>query len=149
MSTEEDNPLAALGLSPEEAEELIAEFIAESRDLIEDAEPTLLEIEAASQSDGTLDSDLINKAFRAFHSLKGSAAVLGFARLVKVTHESEFLLDHFRSTGSVPTAEHVSTLCRALDMASEALDSIENDLTDAGIEAGFQAMIDELQRLTR
>ena len=133
MSTEDDSPLAALGLSAEEAEELIAEFLAESRDLIADAEPTLLEIEAASQENGVLDEDLVNKAFRAFHSLKGSAGVLGFARLVKVTHEAEFLLDHFRSSGDIPTADHVRRL-QALDMASAALDSIESSMNDAAIE---------------
>jgi len=144
---EANHLMESLGLSAEEAREFVAEFVAEAREQLADAEPTLLELETRAAETGELDDELVNKAFRAFHSLKGSAAVLGFDHLVAVTHTSESLLDHYRSTKVPPSPEHVSALCSALDFCGAALDAIESDMSDAMVEPLAEPMKAQLDTL--
>ena len=52
--------------------DLLSEFITESRELLEDSETSLLELENDPE-----DFEAINKIFRAFHTVKGTSGFLG------------------------------------------------------------------------
>ncbi len=55
-------------------------FIAESRELLDDMETSLLSLDAAP------DDEAINAIFRAAHTIKGSAGLFGLNHVVAFTH---------------------------------------------------------------
>ena len=67
-------------------------FVAESNELLEQLEQSLLQLE--SQPD---DRDLLDAIFRAAHTIKGSAGMFGFEAIVAFTHRVESLLDRLRA----------------------------------------------------
>ncbi len=67
-------------------------FIDEARDeLLPELENSLLELDKNPD-----DPELINRAFRALHTLKGSGAMFGFDRLAELAHEVETVFDSVR-----------------------------------------------------
>jgi len=69
-----------------------ATFLEEAAELLSQLEDTLLELEASPS-----DAELINKAFRAMHTVKGSSAMFGFESVSHFTHEVENMLDRCRN----------------------------------------------------
>ncbi len=75
--------------------EIIQEFVTESRDMIEQLEPAIIELGQNS------DPETINAIFRLFHSMKGSAGFLEFDHITRVAHAAENLLDMIRNVGRI------------------------------------------------
>ncbi|MDH5719360.1 MAG: chemotaxis protein CheA [Spirochaetia bacterium] len=71
-------------------------FIIESRELLEEMEHSLLELEKTSDS-----KDAVNAVFRAVHTIKGSSGMFGFKGIVDFTHVAENFLEKVRK-GEVP-----------------------------------------------
>jgi len=75
-------------------------FRQEARELLETLESNLLDLEQDPD-----DRDLVNSAFRALHTIKGSGAMFGFAALAAFVHEFETVFDRVRRGGhAVDTA---------------------------------------------
>ena len=104
--------------------EIIQEFVTESRDMIEQLEPAIIELGQNS------DPETVNAIFRLFHSMKGSAGFLEFDHLTRVAHAAENLLDLIRNGEITLVPDHVNLLCASCDFAKEALDMIESDFND-------------------
>ena len=68
---------------------LLQEFLTESREHLESIEPDLLVLEAEGAEAG---DEVINKIFRAIHSIKGAAGFFGFERLKNLSHVMESVL---------------------------------------------------------
>lgn len=68
---------------------LIDEFLIEAQELLDDAEDALMRFEESSERDKEF-----NSIFRSFHSLKGSAGMMGLDNLQRHMH---LLEDHFES----------------------------------------------------
>ncbi|MDY6853024.1 MAG: Hpt domain-containing protein, partial [Thermodesulfobacteriota bacterium] len=122
-------------------------FVTESREMLEEVEPHLVEL-GQSAAD-VVDEDVINLIFRLFHSLKGSAGFFQFDSLVKVTHEAETLLDLFRSGQARMESRHTDVLFRACDVAGLLLNQIELTGSDSGIEAQIHEVTAELTETIR
>ncbi len=104
--------------------EIIQEFVTESRDMIEQLEPAIIELGQDS------DPEVMNAIFRLFHSMKGSAGFLEFDHMTRVAHAAENLLDLIRN-GTIDLApDHVTLLCEACDFAKDALDIVDTEFTD-------------------
>jgi two-component system chemotaxis sensor kinase CheA len=71
-------------------------FVIEGRELLENMEESLLDIER-----GESDDDAINAIFRAAHTIKGSAGLFGLDYVVEFTHIAESVLDKVRA-GELP-----------------------------------------------
>ena len=113
----------------EDQMEIIQEFVTESRDMIEQLEPAIIELGQDS------DPETMNAIFRLFHSMKGSAGFLEFEHLARVAHSSENLLDLIRNGEIELVPDHVTLLCNSCDFAKEALDMIESDFNDDSMVA--------------
>ena len=74
----------------EDMRDILHEFVIDSREMVEDIEPVLVELEE------TYDEEQINTIFRCFHSIKGGAGFLNLNNIQKLTHSAETLLDLFR-----------------------------------------------------
>jgi two-component system chemotaxis sensor kinase CheA len=70
----------------------IATFLQEAEDLLERAEAAMLSLDADPD-----DAGLIDQLFRALHTLKGAAGMVGFSRVASFTHHLETALDQVRS----------------------------------------------------
>lgn len=66
-------------------------FIVESRELLQQMEEMLLDLEQADDA-----ADAINAIFRAAHTIKGSAGLFGLTQIVDFTHVVESVLDALR-----------------------------------------------------
>ncbi len=109
--------------------EIIQEFVSESRDMIDQLEPAIIELGQNS------DPETINAIFRLFHSMKGSAGFLEFDHMTRVAHAAENLLDLIRNGEIELIADHVTLLCAACDFAKEALEMVESDYNDDAMVA--------------
>ncbi|OEU69737.1 MAG: chemotaxis protein CheA [Desulfuromonadales bacterium C00003068] len=107
--------------------EIIQEFSQESRDMIEQLEPTIIELGQNT------DNETINAVFRLFHSMKGSAGFLEFNNITGVAHAAESLLDMVRSDQLVLLPEHVTLLCESCDFMKAALDCVDETFNDEAL----------------
>jgi two-component system chemotaxis sensor kinase CheA len=114
--------------------EIIQEFVQESRDMIEQLEPTIIELGQNT------DNETINAVFRLFHSMKGSAGFLEFNHITSVAHAAESLLDLVRSGKMTLLPEHVTLLCECCDFTKEALDVVDEHFNDEAMEEQGIAM---------
>lgn len=105
-----------------EDDELIKDFIVESQEHLSDVESQLLMLE--SQQNG-VDVALVNKVFRAVHSIKGAAGFLGFGVLENLAHRGEEVLNRLRNNEMRPTSLVINTLLKATDRLKQLLDSLE------------------------
>lgn len=64
--------------------ELLTEFVAESLQGLSNVEQDLMSLE----SDGGNDKALVNRIFRAVHSIKGTGSYMGLDNLVRLSHLS-------------------------------------------------------------
>ena len=85
-------------------------FRQEAQELLEQLEQTLLEI---GHQPG--DADLIDRAFRALHTIKGSGAMFGFDRVAAFTHHVETAFDLVRKGKVAVTAELIALTLAAKD----------------------------------
>jgi len=93
-------------------------FKEEASDNINDLENALLELEK-----NTTNKDLIERVFRAMHSLKGGGAMFGFTALSEFTHNLETLYDKVRNGLKVIDR-------KILDITFEAADHMKSLLAD-------------------
>jgi two-component system chemotaxis sensor kinase CheA len=106
--------------SPEPiSENLLAEFLVESRELLESARSEMEKIATGSHSSQTLDS-----LFRSLHSLKGMAFLLGRNDLGHLAHQLESCFEQFR-TGAAIAAGEVSSLERGMDLIEKMVGAIQ------------------------
>jgi len=113
-------------------QELIEEFVLESREGVDLVEVTLIDLERGRRDSGEADIEGVNAMFRAFHSIKGSAGFIGLERLVSVTHNAENLLDLVRNGKLGLDTTQVDAVCDALDYCRNALDALEQGKPEPG-----------------
>jgi two-component system, chemotaxis family, sensor kinase CheA len=99
-------------------------FIDESLEHLADIQNDLLAIEADGAN---IDENLVNKVYRAAHSIKGGAGFMGLTNIKNLTHEMENILGKIRSREMVPNAEIINILL----LASDALVELINNITQS------------------
>ena len=85
-------------------------FRQEASELLEQLEQSLLDLE---QTPG--NSDLVNSAFRALHTIKGSGAMFGFTEVAGFVHEFETAFDKVRKGLRAVTPELIAVALDAKD----------------------------------
>jgi two-component system, chemotaxis family, sensor kinase CheA len=99
-------------------DDLLKEFINESRDHLATIEADLLIIEDGGAN---IDENLVNKVFRAAHSIKGGSAFFGLNKVKELAHKAETVLDMLRSRKMPPNAEVTNVLLAAFDRLREMI----------------------------
>ncbi len=99
-------------------DELLAEFINESREHLTTIETDLLAIE---EQGADIDAELVNKVFRAAHSIKGASGYFGLSKVKELAHRAETVLDMIRSRKMPPNAEITNLLLAAFDRLREMI----------------------------
>ncbi len=98
----------------------IAVFFGESRELLEQVERCLLQLEQDPR-----DTETLRELFRAAHTLKGSAGLFGLEQVVAFAHEMESVLDLARE-GRLPLdARLVELLLQSADHIRQLLEAAQ------------------------
>ena len=100
--------------------EFLQQFVIESRELADAAGDALLALEQSPRDAARLD-----EVFRAFHTLKGSAAIVEFPAMESAMHAAEEVLAEARAGRHPLTAVHIGQCLSHLDRVAEWLDAIE------------------------
>ena len=106
-----------------EDDEILQGFIEESLEHLADIETDLLAIE---EGGANIDEDLVNKVFRAAHSIKGGAGFMGLTTIQDLSHAAENVLGMIRSKKLVPTPEIINVLLIAADQLQSMIEDIQN-----------------------
>jgi two-component system chemotaxis response regulator CheY len=99
-------------------DELANEYLAECREHLATLESGLLAMEEQATD---ADPDLINRVFRAVHSVKGGAGFFELVKLGELAHHLEDVLSLIRHGEMVPTPDRVRVLLRATDRLGELI----------------------------
>jgi len=126
-------------------EELINGFVDETRDILDEIEPTLIDLNRGTTSTSDIDSETVNAIFRLFHSLKSSAAFLGFSNIASLTHDAENVLQGVRDGSVLLNIPLLGTLVKCIDLIRGMLDTIESSKNDSGFEESIVVTKKELQ----
>jgi two-component system chemotaxis sensor kinase CheA len=102
-------------------------FTDESLEQIEHIEQGLLKLEHG------LDAGVVNEIFRAAHTLKGSAAIIGHRRMAELTHAMEDLFGAFRSGTLDEVRPFADVLLSTIDVLRALVAEVKQGevLTDA------------------
>ncbi|HEY3374520.1 MAG TPA: chemotaxis protein CheA [Candidatus Aquicultor sp.] len=85
-------------------------FVQEAEELIQQTDENILRLEKEGE-----DPELIQEIFRAAHTIKGSAGMLGHERMAQLMHAWETLFDKVRKGELSVTAELIDILLDCLD----------------------------------
>ena len=98
-------------------------FRQEARELLEQLEAGLLDLEQ-----DPANSDLINFAFRALHTIKGSGAMFGFTRVAEFVHEFETAFDRVRKGQSKANKALIEVALDAKDHIHRLIEEPDADV---------------------
>ena len=117
-------------------------FLMEGRELAHELEDGLLRLE---QGHDPNDRDLINAMFRAAHTIKGSAGIVGIDSLTRFTHDVENLLDRVRAGEPLLDRAMITRLLNCCDHINNLLDLAEKgDPHGQGLQTRSQELLDGL-----
>lgn len=92
-------------------------FLEEAREILVELESALLALQ-----ENPVDQELVGRAFRALHTIKGSGAMFGFDELAGFSHNLENAFDEVRNGRLLVTPELIDLSLAALDQIRTMLD---------------------------
>ena len=128
---------------PEDADfDLLSQFVAESGDLISDAEEALLTLETDPE-----DVEAIGTVFRAFHTVKGVSAFLELNAISEMAHFAESLLSRVRDKEIRYAGGYADLALQSLDMIKQMITYVQDALGGAPLlmPEGYDDLVDLLR----
>jgi len=108
-------------MPPINNDEIFQAFIEESSEHLGDIDNELLEIEKQGEN---VDAVLLDKVFRAIHSIKGGANFLGLEIINKLAHHMEHVFNLIKNKEIIPTTKVMDVLLRATDLLKNLIDNV-------------------------
>ena len=118
-------------------DETLRLYVEESIEHLADIENDLLAIESAGAD---IDEELVNKVFRAAHSIKGGAGFMGLNNIKELSHKMENVLGMIREREMAPNPEIVNILLLASDALRNLLSTVESS-NDINISEHIDALV--------
>lgn len=116
-------------------------FIVESRELLQQMEEALLDMESRPN-----DPETINAIFRAAHTIKGSAGLFGLDHIVAFTHVVESVLDRVRNNEIKLDEALGALLLKAGDYMGQLIELLAaHKIPDLTVNAAGQALVASLE----
>ncbi|MDY0228272.1 MAG: Hpt domain-containing protein, partial [Desulfomicrobium apsheronum] len=110
-------------------------FKEEALELLGELETSLLELETDTTND-----KVINRVFRAMHTIKGSGAMFGFENVASFTHEVETVFDLARTGHIEVTRELLSLTLLARDHILAMVEGKDSDTGAQEVIRGLRAL---------
>lgn len=120
---------------------LLDEFVNESKEHLTNAEADFLQCE---RQGCVADAALINRIFRAVHTIKGSAGFLGLVRIGELAHRMETLMAMVRDGAMSLSPSSVGVLLDGVDRLGTMLSAVEssNEVVIADLLERLQAQME-------
>jgi len=120
---------------------MIQEFLGESEELLQRMDQDMVALESTPK-----DTELLNRIFRALHTIKGTAGFLGFDPVVRLSHRAEDVLNALRRGDLQLTERMMDALLRSRDQLGAML----SDIRAGGLkEYDLEAHLSELEALLK
>lgn len=116
-------------------DDLLTDFIAETRDMMEAIEGEIIAWEA-DPSDGTR----LDAIFRFVHTVKGNCGFFDFPRLERISHAAEDALADVRAGRRTPDQDFVTAVLAIIDCINIMVAAIENGKNDVPEGAEYPLM---------
>jgi len=122
--------------------DLMAEFITESTELIQNAEEALLSLEHDPE-----DMEAVGRVFRAFHTVKGTSGFLELTLIAELGHHAETLLSRVRDGEIRYSGGYADLSLQALDTIKQLVVAVTAALGGARLEKpdGYDALLEVLK----
>jgi two-component system chemotaxis sensor kinase CheA len=101
-------------------QEIIQDFLTESGELLDQLDRDLVILEGTPE-----DPELLNRVFRALHTIKGSASFLALTNLVSVAHAAESALNAARSGSVVLHKSAMDLILGAVDVLKQQFENLK------------------------
>jgi two-component system, chemotaxis family, sensor kinase CheA len=121
--------------------ELVREFLVESEEMLGRVDEDMVALEAAPN-----DSELLNRIFRAVHTIKGTSGFLGFDPVIRVSHRAEDVLNALRRGELKLSRRIIDVLLRARDQLGRMLGDIRNNALG---EYALEPLLSELEAVQK
>ena len=122
--------------------EIVAEFLVESHENLDQLDRDLVELERTPGS-----RELLSSIFRTIHTIKGTSGFLAFNRLEALTHVGENLLSRLRDGKMVMTTHTAGALLTMVDTVRALLEAIEHGSGDADPAVDVESVVTMLERV--
>lgn len=121
-----------------EMDEILQDFIIETTELLEGLDEDLVALEKSPK-----DADLLNKIFRAFHTIKGSSSFLGFEKITQLTHKLEDLLNSLRRFELELTPSIMDAILLSVDKLKTMVDMVKQNqpIDSVDVEQEIQKLV--------
>ncbi|MGK7900614.1 MAG: chemotaxis protein CheA [Hormoscilla sp.] len=123
-----------------EIDEDVKAFLVESNENLNQLEGDLVALEQ-----NPADQELLNRIYRALHTLKGNCGFLGLEKLQSVAHAAENLLSFLRDRALTVNPEIASALLQVIDAVRQILTTLEG--TGSEGDRDDTALVETLQQL--
>jgi two-component system chemotaxis sensor kinase CheA len=120
--------------------EIIAEFLVESHENLDQLDRDLVELEKRPGS-----RDLLSSIFRTIHTIKGTSGFLAFNRLEALTHVGENLLSRLRDGEMAMTGPVTEALLGMVDVVRALLNSVEATGKDTAADVDVETVVAALK----
>ncbi|PSB19908.1 hybrid sensor histidine kinase/response regulator [Phormidesmis priestleyi ULC007] len=134
-------------MQPEQQQRIMGYFIEEAKDHLNTIEQGLLNLQNT-----IADPEMVNEVFRAAHSVKGGAAMLGLSSIQKTSHRLEDFFKILKETPGIKPDQNVETLLlRVFDTLQELLEQLQGPFglteeTSNATMVGVEPVFEELQQ---
>ncbi len=122
-------------------EELLDLFAQDATEVVRDLEQALIQLEEDPE-----DEALVNRIFRAAHTIKGNAGIVGLVDLAGFTHAMETVLDAVRNGKRHVDEPLVSAMLAAIDVVRVMVADLPNQLGPAEVP-GYGPTLERLEAL--
>lgn len=116
-------------------------FMDEANDLLAELETSLLELEETPD-----DRELVDRVFRAMHTIKGSGAMFGFDEIAAFTHDVETVFDKVREDRIQVSKDLLDYTLKACDYIKALLDGADSQ--DAALKQNAKFVLEGLKTLS-
>lgn len=120
--------------------EIIAEFLVESHENLDQLDRDLVELEREPNS-----RELLSSIFRTIHTIKGTSGFLAFNRLEALTHVGENLLSELRDGKREMTPSVAEVLLTMVDTVRALLESVEASGGDTDAAVDVETVVEKLK----
>ncbi len=108
-------------MDPAKQQQIMGYFLEEARDHLNTIEGGLLNLQSLLS-----DAEMVNEVFRAAHSIKGGAAMLGISSVQRTAHNLEDYFKILRDHPNIEPDQHLQTLfLQSFDKLQELIDQLQ------------------------
>jgi len=121
--------------------EFVQYFKDETDELLQTIDSALLRLESYVDAD-RIDSEIVNELFRAMHSIKGSAGMLGFTEVQELAHRLESVFDLLRKDRMPLSQQSIDLLFEGRDILMALIRALTGE---AIIPEGVESYLERLE----